>query len=310
MTIFKALVIKDLQANKKSLLVPIWYLLGSYVIMAASIIFASINGNENVTVSGIPLNLLANNNLHIMMSFTIQAAMFFGFLGFVFAISMSITSSTMLNQDIKHKCELFHRSQPVSILQIAGARFVAGVGGPIALAFIIGVINMLLSLLAVSIMTPMRIDLWMSLNGFLLSWMHFSIAIMVLGSILFLASSIFRDNAFGFTLGGISVLQVVSFFLNKIYGWHIPYVYKILYKFIMSGILDIRKSMPTLQEFGLVTINNAGQAPDFSKFVIPDNFLNIMWSSLFTGDIAMKFGICAILFVVATYFYHKREVQF
>jgi hypothetical protein len=309
----KALIIKDFQANKKMLMMPIWYLLGSYVIMIASMIFASMNGDKNVTISGIPLELLANNNLHMIMSFGIQAAMFFGFMGFIFAISMSATSSTMLNQDIKHKCELFHRSQPVSIWKITGSRFIAGVGGQLALALVIGVINMILSIIVISMTTPMRIDLWMSLNGFLLSWMHFSIALLVLGSILFLASSIFKDNAFGITIGGFGALQIVAFFLNKIYHWNIPYILNAIYKLIMSGILNIQKVIPTMQQFGLVSINHKngpGTGPDLSGFVIPHSFLYNMWSTLFTWDIALKLVLCAAMFVIATCIYHRREVQF
>jgi hypothetical protein len=309
MTPFKALVIKDLQANRKALMIPIWYLLGSYAIMVVSGIFALSSGKANASVSGIPLSYLSNNNLHEMMSFVIQAAMFFGFLGFVYAISISFTSGTMLNQDIKLKCELFHRSQPVSIWQISGSRYLVGIGGPIALSFVLGFINMLISFLVISIFTPMRIDLWMSLNGFTLSWLHCAIALMVLGSLQYVLSSTFKENgAFGFI--AIIGVQVVTFALNKIYGWHLPYILKILYKLIMSGILNVQKVLPTSHEFGIVTVQTGAPAPDLSSFVIPPNFLPNLWSTLFTWDIAFKFLFCAVMFVLATCIYHRREVQF
>jgi len=310
MTSFKALVIKDLQANRKALMVPIWYLLGMYVFMAGSMIFASASGNNSMVINGIPLSLLANENVHKIMSFIMQSAMFFGFLGVIFAISMSMISSTMLNQDIKHKCELFHRSQPVSVWQNTASRFIAGIGGPLALAFVIGIVNMLLSNLLASILTPMRVDWWMSANGFLLSWLHFSIALMVLGSILFLLSSIFKDNAFGLGIGGLGALQLVAFILNKIYGWHLPYILNKTYQLIMSGILKIQTVLPTSQQFGIVSIGTKGQEPDLASFIVPGNFLPIMWGTLFTWDIAFKFLFCAVMFGLATFIYHRREVQF
>ncbi len=309
MKTLKALVIKDLQANRKSLMVPIWYVLGMYVFMAGSILFASATGTKNMSISGIPLDLLANDNLHQMLSFVMQSAMFFGFLGIIFVIAMSIISSTLLNQDIKHKCELFHRSQPVSVWKITASRFIAGIGGLIALALAIGVLNMFLSNFLAMLFTPMNVNWWMSLNGLILSWLHFSIAIMVLGSILFMLSAIFKDNAFGLGSAVIGALQLVTLFLNKIYGWKIPYIANAIFKLIMSGILKIQAYLPTSQQFGIVTIRT-GSEPNLSTFVVPPNFLTSIWSSLFTWDIAFKFFFCAVMFVIATYIYKRREVQF
>lgn len=309
MTPFKALVIKDLQANKKGLMVPIWFMLGSYAIFALSSIFAVGSGNANASFSGIPLSFLANNSLHEMLSFALQAAMFFSFLGFVFVISLSFMSGTTLNQDVKNKCELFHRSQPVSIWKITGSRYLVGIGGPITLSFILGIINMLVSFLVINLTTPMQIDLWMSLNGFMLSWLHFSIALMVLGSIQFLFSAANKENSY-YGFAGIFALQAVTFAVNKSYGWHLPYILKILYKLILSGILNVQQALPTTAQFGIVTLQTGNHMPDLTKFVIPPNFLHNMWGTLFTWDIALKFVVCAALYVVATCIYHRREVQF
>jgi ABC-type transport system involved in multi-copper enzyme maturation permease subunit len=309
MTPFKALIIKDLQANRKVLMVPIWFLLGMYVILIASITIGYATGNTNMSVNGIPLDLLANENLHKMMSFVMQSAMFIGSLGLIFAISMAIISATLLNQDIKHKCELFHRSQPVNVWQITASRFIAGIGGLLALSLAIGIFNMILSNILASILTPMRVDWWMSLNGLVLSWLHFSIAMTVLGSILFVFSAIFRDNAFGLGVGSLGVLQLITLILNKVYGWHLPYILNAIYKLIMSGILKISNVLPTSQQFGIITVSS-GQEPNLVSFVLPDNFLYNLWTTLFTWDIAFKFLFCAVMFVIATYLYKRREVQF
>jgi hypothetical protein len=309
MTPLKALIIKDLQANRKALMVPIWFLLGMYAILIASITVGYATGNSNMSVNGIPLDLLANENLHKMMSFVMQSAMFIGSLGLIFAIAMAIISATLLNQDIKHKCELFHRSQPVNVWQITASRFIAGIGGLIALSLAIGIFNMILSNILASILTPMRVDWWMSLNGLVLSWLHFSIAMTVLGSILFVFSAIFRDNAFGLGVGGLGVLQLITLILNKLYGWHLPYILNAIFKLIMSGILKISNVLPTSQQFGIVTVGT-GQEPNLAQFILPEHFLYNLWTTLFTWDIAFKFLFCGVMFVIATYFYKQREVQF
>jgi MFS family permease len=309
MTSLKALIIKDLQANRKVLLIPIWFVLSMYAVLAVSIAYATTSGNTNMYVSGIPLDLLANENLHRMMSFVMQSAMFIGSLGMIFAMSMLIISSSLLNQDIKRKCELFHRSQPVSVWQITASRFIAGIGGLLGLALAIGVFNMILSNILAMSLTPMRVDWWMSINGLVLSWLHFSIAMLVLGSSLFLFSSIFRDNAFIIGYGSLGLIQVITIILNKLYGWKIPYILSAIFKLIMSGILSISSVLPTSQQFGLITVRT-GQEPNLASFIVPEHFLYNLWTTLFTWNIAFKLLFCVVMFVLATCIYHRREVQF
>jgi hypothetical protein len=310
MNALKALIIKDLQVNRKSLMVPIWCVLGFYVLFVGSTIYATVKGDVAMSINSIPLEFFSNVGLNQLMSFVLQAAMFFGFLGLIFGIAMLLTSSNLLNQDLKNKCELFHRSQPVSVWQITGSRFIAGIGGQLALAFIIGLVNMIISILAVAIFTPMHFNVWMGLNGFLLCWAHLSIALLVFGSILFLASAVFKDNAFPFTLGGLSILQLITYILNKIYGWNLPYILNAIYKLIMSGLLNVGKFLPSEHQFGITFSDKAQSAPDFTQTVLPPHFLYNVWCSLFTWDIVFKFVFCGVVFIAATYIYKQREVQF
>ncbi len=309
MTAFKALIIKDLQANRKALMVPIWYLLAMYVIIGGSMIFAAISGHSNLAVNGIPLEMLSNDHLHKLVSFVMQLAMFFSFLGMIIVIAMSIISSTMLNQDIKHKCEIFHRSQPVSIWQITASRFVAAIGGPLVLALGIAIINMLLSNIVLTAATPMRVDWWMCLNGMLLSWLHFSVALMVLGSILFFFSSVFKENAFGLGVGGLALLQLVTFILNKAYGWKIPYIVNAIYRLIISGVYRIQTSLTDTFQLWMAKASSNGE-PNFGLYKLPEHFLADMWGTLFHWDMLIKLGFCLVMFIIATCLYNRREVQF
>lgn len=308
MNSFKALVIKDLQANRKILMVPVWFVLAMYVMMLFSIIYAWASGTSNMSMNGIPVEFLSNPELHRMMSFLMHFVSFIGSLGLLFTVAMFILGSTLLNQDIKHKCELFHRSQPVSVWQITGSRFVAGIGGLILVSLAIGFVNMLLTNITAAILTPFQIDWWLSLNGLLLSWLHFSIAMLVLGSMLFLLSAIFRDHAFGLGIGGLGLLQLITFILNKLYGWNIPYILNAIFKLITSGIVNIQKVVPSMHSFGIVTVRTS--EPDISNLVIPPHFIYNLWTTLFTWDIAFKLVFCAVLFIIATYVYKQREVQF
>lgn len=308
MRTFKALVIKDLQANRKILMLPIWFVLAMYVLIAVSVIYALATGTSNLSLSGIPIELLQNTNLHSMISFLIQFASFIGSLGLLFTLFMFILCPTLLNQDVRHKCELFHRSQPVSIWKITASRFAAGIGGLIIISLAVGIANLFITNISAALLTPFQIDWWMSINGLLLSWLHFSVAMLVLGSILFLLSAIFRDHAFGLGIGGLGVLQLIAFIFNKLYGWNIPYILNVIFKLITSGITRIQAVIPNAQQFGIVTVRTG--EPDLSNLVIPEHFLYNLWTTLFTWDIAFKLFFCAVMFVLATYIYKRREVQF
>lgn len=309
MSRLKALIIKDLQTNKKGLAVTVWIVLALYVLIIGSLIYATITNAGNLTCAGVPWDMLNKPDISSAISFSLQVGLLFGFLGFMFAIQMLSISASLLNSDVRHKCELFHRSQPVSFWQLTGSRFIAGVGGVIGLALLVGLLQYFVGNILLLILTPLKVDWWMSLNGVLLGWLHISVSLLVLGSIGFLLSAVFKDNSVGkgaLVIGGI---QAAVMILNYILRLDIPLPIVGLFKLITSNIGSFSDVFPTMQ-YGIQFGNNIKSVNDVSAFTLPPMFLTSLWSTLVTWGIALKLAVSGLLFVLAACIYQRREVQF
>lgn len=309
MSAFKALLIKDFHTYKKQLFIPVWIVLGFYLLSIAMIFIALAKNPNGMVIGGIPLQMLENVELHRAISFAMQAGLFFGLLGLIFAIPMIISGSTLLNSDIKTKCELFHRSQPISVWRLTASRYIVGIGGYVGLAFLVGLAQMIIGSIIAMAITPLRIDWWMAFNGFMLSWMHLSISLTVIGTIGYLLSSIFKDNAFGKGALSIFVIESAITIINYFLKLGIPSLFKNLFKLIYANISDFTAVFPTMQ-YGIVVGENYNTTGDLGAFAIPPAFLSSLYSSVFNWDTAGKVLFCLVLYVLATCIYHRREVQF
>jgi hypothetical protein len=313
MSPFQALLLKDYRTTRKGLIVPVYILAGIYILMIFTYIYARVHGGShvhfNMNFSDIPTPFLTNMDFHAMVSFSMQVIMFMSFFGIVVGISMLVISSSLLNHDIQHKCELFHRSQPVTAWQITGSRFLVGIVGSLAVALVLGFINMIVVNVVTIIATPMHINWWMSLNGLILSFLHISVALLLLGSISFTLSAIFKNNAFGKGMLGLGGIEIATQIANFLLGVKIPSPIGSFFGFMMGGF-KILTTQIQIQKYGAFTGGAmSGGNGNIAGFKLPSDFLSSMWGTLFTWQILEKLLICVALYIVATYIYQKREIQ-
>ena len=305
----KALLTKDFHAFRKGLMVPVWIVGGAYVLFFLMILYAYAKGNANIKISGFPLDVLTNPEMSKAVSFAMQMGMYLSFIGIVVGIIMVSVAALLLNSDVKHKCELFHRSQPVSVWKLTASRYLMGLGGMIGLALLLGIFNLLITNLMVGIGTPLHINWWLSINGLLLSWLHLAVALLTVGSLCFVLSALFRDNAFGKGILGVAALEIVIQGMNGFYSLGIPSLAKALFRLVMSGLVRMGDSLGNMH-YGVINFSNTCRPSDLHSFTLPPYFLHNLWSTLFTWDIAFKLLFCGVMFVLATCLYHRREVQF
>ncbi|HNX01566.1 MAG TPA: hypothetical protein PLE74_07120 [Candidatus Cloacimonadota bacterium] len=312
MSQFQALLLKDYRTTRKGLLVPAYILAGIYLVSILAYVIARVHFGPNsgavqMSLADIPTPFLTNMDFHAMVSFSMQVLMFMSFFGIVVGISLIVVSSSLLNSDVHNKCELFHRSQPVTVWEITGSRFLIGIGGSLAVALALGFINMIVMNVVSLIWTPLHVNWWMSFNGLILSFLHIGVALMLLGTICFTLSAIFRTNAFGKGILGLGGIEIAIQIVNYLFRFRIPSPSASFFKFIMSGFGKLNMEITT-QKYGAFA-SAAAKPSDIANFRLPPDFLSAMWSTLFTWNTVEKLLICAALYVIATYIYQQREVQ-
>ena len=282
---FKAILRKDWIINKKALLMPFWITLGFYVFVILSSLIALIRGDFQM-------------NLEIFRSFDISefsptfiyfinysVSFFPELMGYFFVI---IISQNALNEDIRRNYELFHRSQPVSIWLRSFSKFFIGIGGvwPILatiIAFNLIIVNVLLAIYG-------RCDVGLALIAAIQSFVKFMIVSLLLGSMAFFSSSIFKDRAVLKSLAVLSALHLLFLIVNVWFGWKLVPPIQYLAKLLRFD---------SMEPFHIQDVG-------FDVY----NYIKMKWYQiLLNWKILLQIGVSALLFVSGTLIYKHKEVK-
>ncbi len=278
----KAIMIKDWHINKKSLLIPFWITAGFYAFILLSVAFAYFKGDMNFSMidldTGSPV---AETNYSVNMAILSLP----GLMSLLFIIMLT---QGALNEDIRKNCELFHRSQPVSIWFRTGSKYLMGITSNWAVMLIIALFNFLVINIILAIFH--QFDFYSAINGMILSLISFMKTGLIIGSITFFFSAIFKDKAF---FQGFAILLGVQFLfmiVNTMLNWHLPLPLTYLFKLIKLNPME-----------GLENdVASAGLR----------NHISTAWNSiLFNWKTLIQLAFSGALFAGSTLIYKNKEIK-
>ncbi len=283
---FTALLKKDYWISKKHLLIPFWIVIGFYGLMFISSLIALISGRSPFN-SFINIHTTEMDSLSPTINYFVNlvATIFSGLLTLLATISISQSS---LNEDFRRNFELFHRTQPVSIWLKSLSKYTMAIAGSWIVLFIISLFNFIMINSFLVFFHQFAPKL--ALNGFLQGIVIYMKAILVVGSLTFFASAIFRDKAF---LSGLSILiglQVLIVVINNFFNVHIPLPLTILKRLLFIPKHYNFDSTPALNELYDVVKKGWGQ---------------IFWNIQTFYQIVVS----GVLFVVSTVIYKSKEIK-
>ena len=279
---FKALLKKDLQISKKTLLIPLWITAGFYLLILLISAVAYFTGDLNINlgnIQGTPPSEMINYiaNLAIM-----------GFPGLISLIFIIILTQGALNENVKNNSELFHRSQPVSIWYQSASRYIVGIAGNWFVLFVIAIFNFIV--IAIILAITDKFIFGIAISGMAQSVISFMKTGLIIGSITFFFSAVFKDKAF---LQGLAIIVGVQFLfiiLNALMQWHLPLPLSYIMKLVNA-------STPTTIEPEVFGENVSFYVNEIWKRIL------INWNTL------LQVAVSGILFVGATLIYKSREIK-
>ena len=279
---FKALLIKDLQISKKTLLIPIWITAGFYFLILLISAVTYFSGHLNLdlgNIQGTPPSEMINYIANIA---------FMGFPGFMSLIFIIILTQGALNENIRNNSELFHRSQPVSIWLQSASRYIVGILGNWMVLFAIALFNFVVIAIILAIADTFIFR--MAFTGMAQSAISFMKTGMIIGSMTFFCSAVFKDKAFMQGLAIVVGVQFLFMILNPLLGWHLPLP--------LSYIITlVNSSNPTTIEAHAFNENVTFFITEIWKKVL------LNWNTL------LQIGISGVLFAVATLIYKNKEIK-
>ena len=279
---FKALIIKDLQIYKKSLLIPIWITIGFFILALIGVGISYFSSDFHVNWSDIPSEIPAD-----VINYIINLAIV-GWPGLLCIIFTIMLTQSALNEDIRRNCELFHRSQPVSIWLRSLSKYVTGIVGN----WVVLLVIVLFHFIIVSIILACfkQLALGAAFVGMLQSYLYHIKTGLIIGSITFFFSAVFKDKAF---LQGFAILlgvQLLFIILNVLYHWNLPLPLSYLYKLVKTTSMFNFESDATLNEIRTMISNN--------------------WKVLlFNWKTLLQIAVSGSLFAGATLLYKNKEIK-
>jgi ABC-type transport system involved in multi-copper enzyme maturation permease subunit len=213
-----------------------------------------------------------------------------GFAGFVMVLVALSIGNQSLNMEKFRKCEIFYRSQPVSIWSYSFSKYLIAVLAPIVVLFIVGVFNLVLVVPFVN--QIIRFDFIDAISGLLVSFLLYSRSIIVVGSIGFLVSGIFKEKAFLKLIIILVSIQLIIVFAH--FSLDTPLFDMTQYLVKLVNPLNGLKEM--------VDVENLESIMDFRQ-VFNLRILLFNWHS------ALQIIASAVFFVLGTFIYSRKEVN-
>ena len=279
---FKTLIRKDWIISKKTLLMPFWITAGFYLLIILGTVIAYYKGDVQGNLFDFPTDIPINAISYIANLSVVGLP---GLMSIIFTIMLM---QGALNEDIRRNCELFHRSQPVSIWLRTGSKFYVGLLGNWIVLFLITlftfiVINIILAIIH-------QFNFYVAISGMLQALTAFIKTGLIVGSFTFFCSAIFKDKAF---LKGLSIIVAVHFLFlifNNLFGWKLPLPLTYLLKLVT--IDTGQRILVGIDEFeALNLIKNAWNSILFNW--------KTLYQVLFSGA----------LFAGATLIYKNQEIK-
>ncbi len=279
---FKALIRKDLQISKKTLMIPFWIIAGFYLLMILISAVAYFTGDMNMdlgNIQGTPPSEMINYIANIAIM---------GFPGLLSLIFIIILTQGALNENIRNNSELFHRSQPVSLWYQSASRYIVGIAGNWLVLLTIAIFNFIV--VAIILAIADKFIFTAAISGLAQSIISFMKTGLIIGSLTFFCSAVFKDKAFLQGLAIVVGIQFLFLILNVLMGWNLPLPLSYLMKLINA-------SSPTTIEPEVFGENVSFYIAEIWKKIL------INWNTL------LQVAVSGVLFVGATLIYKSREIK-
>ena len=273
------MLLKEWYTHKKTFLIPLWVISVIYILSLLGYIYGSLRYGAPNMINGVPNP--AQLDL-VLWSIHYGSAIFIAWLCLLTSVSLV---DVCLNQDQQKRCEIFHLSQPVSLMKILGSKALFCVLGVFIQYMLISALNYLVlgSVLAI-VGYP---SFALGFNALLNTMPYMISALLLIVPLMWIFSSMFRKAPFVKLMLFFAVYEVIRFMLEA--AWSLK-LFSILgyYNRLVFAPFEI------LSRFS----GNRG--------LINFSLVNWNWNWSASWDQLIWFGINVAL-VIASYFIYKRR---
>ena len=227
----KTLLLTEYQKRKSSYWWPVWIIAGLIGLSLIALLVAIIVDSPNIVMyggAGEGAMGLRIGMYGVMFSF-----------GIIFLAFTGMGAQTSLNRERQLGSDLFFRCQPASVWKVTGVKYFMHVYASSILLLGVG----LIFAIAMAIVSAFYIDgfyLGQALYGTFLGWLNYLKLILVFGSLCYLLSAIFKNNALLKGAAALGILEGLFAIIEAIFRHTVemPDVFVTLGKMVGNMGLD------------------------------------------------------------------------
>jgi len=278
---FKALIRKEWQTHRSTILIPLWFTGAVYVIGILGLMINFIReGRLTIVTGGMKVSAMEASVGLYGVSFAMLMM-----LGMVSIITAIILADGMINGAFKRKCEILHLSQPVSMLKVLGAKYALLVLGTFALSAALSLVN--------SFVLSGLLNIWMPVHTYyaMVAWAQGSVgmllSLLVVASYYWLSAALFKRKSFFMGTLVILGIEIAIAVLN--------YTGKLGIPSLMDYIAKLIGIQVHIEPHGMNALG-----------LNLDDLIALQWKSVISWLTLQKLVLSAV-FVAGGYWFYSRR---
>lgn len=280
---FKAMMIKEWNTHRKTLLVPVWFTLTIYAVILIGLLINLIRGGSFIVsgdIRGVSVTEMEMINWAVSYGMAIV-------LGYISIFSGWALADSLLNEDYRKRCEILHLSQPVSLLKILGTKLTLLLGMAMVILFVLVIFNT--SVLSILGANMFHVSIITTFTGAIQGFISIMITYFFAVALIWLASSVFKNKSGLYLMLLAFVIELSIQILNRVYGFAIPSLWVYVSRLLFVSF-------------------NVQSQPGQLELMMVEDLIAKAWSAIFDTDSMMKL-IYGIVFFCSSYFlYRRREI--
>jgi len=280
---FKALIRKEWQTHRSTILIPLWFTGAVYVIGILGLMINFIReGRLTIVTGGMKVSAMEASVGLYGVSFAMLMM-----LGMVSIITAIILADGMINGAFKRKCEILHLSQPVSMLKVLGAKYALLVLGTFALSAALSLVN--------SFVLSGLLNIWMPVHTYyaMVAWAQGSVgmllSLLVVASYYWLSAALFKRKSFFMGTLVILGIEIAIAVLN--------YTGKLGIPSLMDYIAKLIGIQVHIEPHGMNALG-----------LNLDDLIALQWKSVISWLTLQKLVLSAVFVAGGYWFYSRREL--
>jgi len=203
----KTMLLVEYRKRKSSYWWPVWIIAGLTALSLIALLIAWIVDSPNIVISGM-------DETSMSMRIGMYGTMFS--FGIIFLAFMGLGAQTSLNREKQLGSDLFFRCQPVCFWKVTGVKYFMHVFASSLLLLGVGIIFAFIFTI-VSAFFVNGFYIGNALYGTFLGWLNYLKLAMVFGSLCYLFSAVFKNNALLLGAAALGILEGLFAIIEAIF---------------------------------------------------------------------------------------------